>query len=167
MQSHHDHAGHGDALGTKSKLSKRYYWQSLDQDIAQYVRECRVCQQHNYAMGVQPGTLNPREVPQTPFHTMAIDYVGPVNTADENKYVITAVDAATRFIVTRALPSKCASHVIQFIEDEIVTKFGVPRTIISDNDSAFTSKTTNDYLHHHHIEHMLTVPYAPRNKRTW
>ncbi|KAL3234198.1 hypothetical protein MRX96_022635 [Rhipicephalus microplus] len=45
---------------------------------------------------------------------------------------------------------------------EIVTKFGVPRTIISDNDSAFTSKTTNDYLHHHHIEHTLTVPYAPR-----
>ncbi|KAL3209234.1 hypothetical protein MRX96_009232 [Rhipicephalus microplus] len=157
MQSHHDHAGHGDALRTKSKLSKRYYWQNI-----QYVRECWVCQQHNHATGVHPGTLNPREVPQTPFHTVAIDHVGPINTADENKYVITAVDAATRFIVTWAVPSKCASHVIQFIEKEIVTKFGVPRTIISDNDSAFTSKTTNDYLHHHHIEHTLTVPYAPR-----
>ncbi|KAL3189193.1 hypothetical protein MRX96_022026 [Rhipicephalus microplus] len=161
MQSHHDHAGHGDALRTKSKLSKRYYWQNIDQDIAQYVRECRVCQQHNHETGVQPGTLIPREVPQTPFHTVAIDHVGPINTADENKYVITAVDAATRFIVTRAVPSKCASQVIQFIEENIVTKFGVPRTIISDNDSAFMSKTTNDYLHHHHIEHTLTVPYAP------
>lgn len=132
----------------------------MDQDIVQYVRECHVCQQHNHATGVQPGTLNPREVTQTPFHTVAIDHVGPINTADENKYVITAVDAATRFIVTRAVPSKGASHVIQFIEEEIVTKFGVPRTMISD-DIAFTSKTMNDYLQHHHIEHTFTVPYAP------
>lgn len=50
---------------------------------------------------------------------------------------------------------------IQFIEEEIVTKFGVPRTIISDNDSAFMSKTTNEYLQHRHIEHTFTVPYAP------
>ncbi|KAL3200607.1 hypothetical protein MRX96_012891 [Rhipicephalus microplus] len=119
-------------------------WQNKNQDIAQYVRDCRVCQQHNHTTGVQPRTLNPREVSQTPFHTVAIDHVGPINTADENKYVLTAVDAATRFIVTRAVPSKCASHVIQFIEEEIATKFGVPKTIISDNDSAFTSKTTND-----------------------
>ncbi|KAL3218539.1 hypothetical protein MRX96_050687 [Rhipicephalus microplus] len=162
MQSHHDHAGHGDALRTKSKLPKRYYWQNMDQDMAQYVRECRVFPQHNHATDVQPGTLNPREMPQTPFHTVAIDHVGPLNTADENKYIITAVDSATRFIVTWAGLSKCASHVIQFIEEEIVIKFGVTRTIISDNDSAFTSMTMNDYLHHHHIEHTLTVPYAPR-----
>ncbi|KAL3177535.1 hypothetical protein MRX96_039100 [Rhipicephalus microplus] len=162
MQSHHDHAGHGDALRTKSKLSKRYYWQNMDQDIAQYVRECRVCQQHNHAIGVQLKTLNPRKVPQTPFHTVVIDHVGPINTADENKRVITAVHAATRFIFTRAVLRKCASHVIQFIEEEVVTKFGVQKTIISDNNSAFTSKTTNDYLHHHHIEYTLTVPYAPR-----
>ncbi|KAL3176809.1 hypothetical protein MRX96_039645 [Rhipicephalus microplus] len=162
MQSHHDHAGHGVALRMKSKLSERYYGQNMGQDIAQYVRECRGCQQHNHATGVQPGILNPREVPQTPFHTVAIDHVRSISTADENKYLIRTVDAATRFIVTRALPSKCASHVIQFIEEEIVTKFGVPRTIISDNDSAFTLKTTSDYLHHHHFEHTLTVPYAPR-----
>ncbi|KAL3175724.1 hypothetical protein MRX96_000915 [Rhipicephalus microplus] len=149
-------------LRTKSKLSKHYYWQNMDQGIVQYVRECRVCQQHNHATDIPPETLNPREGPQTPFHTVAIDHVGSINTADENKYVITAVDAATRFIVTRSVPSKCASHVIQFTEEEIVTQFGVPRTIISDNDCTFTSKTTNDYLHHHHIEHTLTVPHAPR-----
>lgn len=165
IQCHHNHAGHGDALRTKSKLSKRYYSQNMDQDIAKYVRECRTCQQHNHATGVQPGTLNPREVPRTPFHTVAIDHVGPINTADENKYFITAVDAATRFIVTRAVPSKSASHVIQFIEEDIVMKFGIPKAIISDNDSAFTSKTTNDYLQHRHIEHVFTVPYAPWTNR--
>ncbi|KAL3217400.1 hypothetical protein MRX96_032402 [Rhipicephalus microplus] len=143
-------------------ISNCYYWQNMDKDVAQYARECRVFPQHNHATDVQPGTLNPREMPQTPFHTVAIDHVGPLNTADENKYIITAVDSATRFIVTWAGLSKCASHVIQFIEEEIVIKFGVTRTIISDNDSAFTSMTMNDYLHHHHIEHTLTVPYAPR-----
>ncbi|KAL3190295.1 hypothetical protein MRX96_019829 [Rhipicephalus microplus] len=112
MQSHHDYAGHEEALRTKSKLSKRYYWQNMNQDIAQYVRECQVWRQHNHATSVQPGTLNPREVSQTPLHTVAIDHVGPINTADESKYAITAVDAATSSIVTRAVPRKCASHVI-------------------------------------------------------
>ncbi|KAL3186196.1 hypothetical protein MRX96_027927 [Rhipicephalus microplus] len=108
MQSHHDHAGHGDALRTKSKLSKCYYWQNMDQDIA----HCR----RSY---------------EVHCHTGSAEQV-------------------------------CIIYVIEFKEEEIVTKFGVPNNTIRDIDSAFTSKTTNDYLHHRHIEHTLTVPYAPR-----
>lgn len=38
------------------------------------------------------------------FHTVAIDHIGPINTADENKHFVTAADAARRFIVTWMVP---------------------------------------------------------------
>ncbi|KAM7299186.1 hypothetical protein ISCGN_019753 [Ixodes scapularis] len=104
LRSHHDDAGHGDALRTKSKLERRYHWSNMDRDITQYVRGCKICQQHHHATGVHPGTLNPRVIPTTPFDSVAIDHVGPINTDDENKYFITAVNLTTRFIVTRAVP---------------------------------------------------------------
>lgn len=70
---------------------------------------------------------------------------------------------ASRFIVTRAVPlSKSVSRVIQFIEEGIITKFGIVRAIISDNDRALMSRASSDHNEHRHIEQILTAFYTPQ-----
>lgn len=75
---------------------------------------------NNPALNVQPGTLNPRITPTTPFDLVAIDHVGLINPDNDNKYIITAEDLKNWFIVTRAMPDKYTADALQLIEEDIV-----------------------------------------------
>lgn len=74
-----------------------------------------------------------------------IDHLGPfVKSVENNSYVIVVVDAFTKFVFTKAVPNTRTGPVIQFL-NEIIEIFGVPRRIICDRGTAFTSKNFTEF----------------------
>ena len=86
-------------------------------------------------------------VPQVnlqPFEKWAIDSVGPINPPAKNsgaRYIITATDYLTRWAEAQPIKNCSAATAAKFILDNILSRFGCPRIIMSDQGSHFLNKT--------------------------
>jgi hypothetical protein len=80
-------------------------------------------------------------VVEAPFQQWGLDFIGKFNDNSSNGYswVITATDYFTKWV--EAIPTKSATEkvVMDFLEDRIITRFGVPSKIVTDNAKAFCS----------------------------
>lgn len=75
-----------------------------------------------------------------------MDLLGPFPPATgQRKYLIVAVDYFTKWIEAEPLATISDNQVKQFIWKNIITRFGVPRVLLSDNGRQFDSKPTKEY----------------------
>jgi hypothetical protein len=80
-------------------------------------------------------------VVEAPFQQWGLDFIGKFKDNSSNGYswVITATDYFTKWV--EVIPTKSATEkvVMDFLEDKIITRFGVPSKIVTDNAKAFCS----------------------------
>ena len=57
-----------------------------------------------------------------------------------NLYILLAVDYVSKWVEAIACPKNDASIVVRFIQRNILSRFGAPRTIISDEGRHFANK---------------------------
>ena len=74
-----------------------------------------------------------------PFEVLAWDFIGPMTTSADCKYLLVVVDYATRWV--EAEPVKSADHLYLLpIMEFLVTHYGVPWICISDRAQFFKSR---------------------------
>ena len=82
--------------------------------------------------------LRPIQV-ESPFQQWGLDFIGEINPSSlgQQKWIITATYYFTKCI--EAIPTRKATDIVimQFLEEHILSRFGVPRKLITDNASAF------------------------------
>ena len=74
---------------------------------------------------------------------------------------IVAVDYFTKWVEAKSYSKLGAKQVKEFIEDHIVTRFGTPHSIISDNGVQFQG-VTKQFLFENGIQHHKSSPYRPQ-----
>jgi len=162
MHIGYGHFGYPGLLGV---CQTRGWWPSMRQDLQRCVHECPECQvssrskQHQHPEAqfhqVNPGLK--------PFDKWAIDVVGPLPaTPNENRYIVTAIDYATGWPVAKAMPTRDAWRIAQFIYEEIFSHYGYPTELLSDNGMEFLSTIVEHLLAQLSTIHRLTTPYHPR-----
>jgi len=89
--------------------------------------------------------LHPIQVEQ-PFMRWGIDFIGPINPPSSagHRWILTATDYFTRWTEAVALKESNESVVLNFYCD-LVSRFGVPESIISDNALAFVGLRIIDW----------------------
>ena len=76
-----------------------------------------------------------------PFEKLALDFVGPISSMSrKRKYILVFMNYVTKWVETKALFRATEKSVVEFIYEEIFTWFGVPRKIVIDQGTQFTSK---------------------------
>ena len=53
--------------------------------------------------------------------------------------------------------SECTIEILQ----SLFTRYGIPRILVSDNDTQFTSETCNQFCKGNGIQYKLSAPYQP------
>ena len=71
------------------------------------------------------------------FYVCGIDFIRPFPSSYRNLYILLAVDYVSKLVEAIACPRNDASTVVGFIQRNILSRFGAPRTIISDEGSHF------------------------------
>ena len=62
-----------------------------------------------------------------PFEKWALDFVGPISPmSHKNKYILVCTDNITKRVEAKALFRATEKSVVEFIYEEIFTRFGVP-----------------------------------------
>nr|XP_023929373.1 uncharacterized protein LOC112040715 [Quercus suber] len=108
------------------------------------------------------GTLNPLFGPW-PFAQWGLDIVGPFSKAAGNrKYLLVGTDYFTKWVEAEPLANIRDADAQKFVWKNIITRFGVPHTLISDNGLQFDSKAFISYCNELGITNRYSTPTYPQ-----
>ena len=107
--------------------------------------------------------LKPVQV-EAPFQQWGLDIIREINTSSSghHRWIMTTTDYFTKWI--EAVPTRRATDavIIQFLEENILSRFGIPRKIIRDNAAAFKSKKMVNFCNKYHIHLGHLTAYYPQ-----
>eukprot|EP00253_Pinus_taeda_P006977 PITA_06977 len=165
LKSCHDEpcGGHFAAKQTTFKvLTLGYYWPSIFKDAKKYVKSCDICQRMGRPTATDEMPLQP-QVHLEPFDKWALDFIGPINpSSNGKKYILVCTDYVTKWAEAKALVRATEHTVVNFLFEEIFVRYGVPREIVTDQSTQFTSKLVKDVTDKYKIKHRKSTPYHPQ-----
>ncbi|XP_057518009.1 uncharacterized protein LOC130798929 [Amaranthus tricolor] len=126
-------------------LRSGYYWPSLREDAETLVKRCPECQYHSK---IERKPSNYLSIMQAvlPFDKWGMNLLGPFPPAKgQRKFIIVAIDYFTKYVEAEPLSSVTDNQVYQFIWRNIITRYDIPRVIITNNGRQFVSKNTTQY----------------------
>ena len=146
-------------------ITQGYWWPDMQKEAQKYVKKCDQCQRFAPNIHQLRGVLNPLSSPW-PFAQWGLDIVGPFPKAVRNKkYLLVRTDYFTKWVVTEPLANIRDVDVKRFIWKNIVTRFGVPYVLISDNGFQFDSKAFRKYCSNLGIKNRYSTPAYPQGNR--
>ena len=123
-------------------LKKLFWWSGLKKDVAEYVASCLTCQKAKIEHKRPGGLLQPLEVPEWKWDSIAMDFVsGLPRTTTGHEAIWVIVDRLTKsahFIPINMRYSM--DKLAQLYIKEVVRLHGVPSSVISDRDPRFLSR---------------------------
>ncbi|CAO1622711.1 unnamed protein product [Sympodiomycopsis kandeliae] len=135
-------SGHLGTAKTYARLQGLYWWPSMAKEVEEYVQSCASCQRNKSANRSAQALLRPINTPPTRWHTVTMDFTGPLPKTPEGYDMITAViDKFTKRL--HCYPSKTTDSAVDTATrffNHIIKLHGVPHVIISDRDPKFTSQ---------------------------
>ena len=128
--------GHLGVTRTFRKIAGQYYWEGMFKDIQAYIKACKQCQRLKPAHKVPVGKLKPLPQSTEPFEVVSMDFV-TLPQSEDYKYIFTIIDHFTRWAIAIPVINKEARTVALCLINEVVCRYGCPKTILSDNGSEF------------------------------
>jgi len=168
LEYFHDapHSGHLGIRKTLGRLTKRFYWIKMHEDIFNYVRSCTKCQSTKNPSEKPSGSLQPVRK-NGPWDMLTMDLMGPLPlTAKRNTQLLVVVDHFSKWVELFPLTNGTANKIASIIEREIFCRFGAPKSILTDNGTNFRSKCLHQLCKAWGIKQKFTSPYHPQANLT-
>lgn len=144
----------------KKILTEGFWWKGVREDIRSHIASCTDCQRYNIG---RKGFHPPRSVvADLPWDHVAVDLVTPLPLSSEGyDTLLVVVDVMTKFCILRTLKGKSMKTIAQAFW-ELMSTFGVPKILQSDNGSEFVNKLVSELTELNQIDHRTISAYNPR-----
>ena len=146
-------------------ITQGYWWPNMQREAQEYVRKCDQCQRFAPSIHQPRGYFNPL-FNSWSFAQWGLDIVRPFPKAMENKkYLLVGTDYFTKWVEAEPLTNIRDMDAKKFVWKNIVTRFGVPHVLISDNDLQFDNKMFRRYCGELGITNRYSTPTYPQGNR--
>ncbi|KAK8538753.1 hypothetical protein V6N12_034461 [Hibiscus sabdariffa] len=154
--------GHFGGNRTAGKiLQSGFYWPTLFKDAHAFAKACDRCQRMgNISRRNEMQLQNILEVEL--FDVWGIDLMGSFPSSHGDLYILLAVVYVSKWVEAIATPKNDAKTIMKFLHNNIFTRFGVHRALISDEGSQFDNKLTPKALQRYGVRHRITTAYHPQ-----
>ena len=148
----------GDRTLAHRAHTQGYYWPTMKSDAIDYVQKCDRCQRQAPVLRSPAQDLISISSPWS-FAQWGIDIVGllPITLA-QKKLLLVATDYFSKWIEAEAFASIKDKDVTQFIWKNIVCRFGIPRSIVSDNGPQFERWVYRNFCQELKIKNLYSTP---------
>jgi transposase InsO family protein len=123
-------------------LKERFWWYGMKRSIAEYVAICDTCQRVKAEHQRPAGLLQPLKIPEWKWEEITMDFIVGLPRTQKGYYSIwVVVDRLTK--VAHFIPvntTYSSARLAELYVSRIVCLHGVPKKIISDKGSQFTSR---------------------------
>jgi ribonuclease HI len=122
-------------------LKERFWWNNMKRDVAEYIAKCDVCSRVKAERQKPAGLLQPIKVPEWKWDQIGMDLItGLPRTKSGYDSIWVVVDRLTK--VAHFIPVKTtytSAKLADIYMKRIVCLHGVPKSIVSDRGTQFTS----------------------------
>jgi len=135
-------SGHMGEWKTLKRMKAHFYWPNLQKTVSEYVKSCDLCQRNKGTNQLPRGLLQALEIPDTRWETVTMDLITQLpRTKRGNTAVVVFVDKLSKMVHYAATRTEVtAPELAEIFLDTVVKHHGIPKSIVSDRDSRFTSK---------------------------
>ena len=155
------HSGYHKAY---NRLASVYFWPRMSREIKKFITTCDICQRAKIKKHAPYGLLKSIPIPSRPFEVITMDFIPELpKTAKGYDNVLVIVDKLTKFgifiptDITLSTPDAA-----KLVFENVFSKFGIPRQIIADRDSKWTSDFWKEICEQLKIKRALTTAYHPQ-----
>ena len=154
--------GHFSSKKTAAKILQcGFYWPTIFKDTYAFCKTCENCQKLGSISRKHMMPLNPILVIEI-FDCWGIDFMGPFPPSFGFLYILVAVDYVSKWV--EAIPCRQNDHkvVVKFLKENILSRFGIPRAIISDGGKHFCNRPFESLMKKYGITHKVSTSYHPQ-----
>ena len=157
------YGGHFRSKKTTHKvLQSGFFWLSLFKDSHQHVQNCDRCQRVGNTSRINEIPLNNIQEVEI-FNVWGIDFMGPFPPLFGKLYILLTVNYVSKWVEAIATEKNDTKTVVQFIHRNILTRFGAPRCLLSDEMSHFCNRVFASLLEKYNVRHAKSLPYHPQS----
>ena len=150
LQSEHDSqiAGHFGMDKTTELIRWNFWWPSIIKEIEEDVKSCPDCQKNKVQRHKQYGLLSPLELPYVPWQSIVMGFITDLPLSNGCTELWVVIDRFTKMAHFISLKdnAKTTVNLARRFAKEIWRLNGLPRDIVSDRDSRFTSSISKEFL---------------------
>eukprot|EP00253_Pinus_taeda_P031606 PITA_31606 len=134
-----------------------YYWPTLFRDTHEYVRKCQSCRTTSGRQRKLAFPLQPVNIEQL-FEQWGLDILGEItpHSSKQHRYILTATDYFTKWLEANTLKTANSEAIIEFIDQFVITRFGVPNALIFYNAYYFYGNSIFEFA----IKRGFTLKYS-------
>ena len=87
--------------------------------------------------------------------------IDPINPSASNghRFILVAIDYFTKWIEANSFANVTAKNVARFIRRDIISRYGAPQAVITDNGSNLNNRVVDGVLDAFNIRHLNSSPY--------
>ena len=153
--------GHLGRSKTEQQVRQRAYWPNWRTQVAMELKRCTACAQYHRGKAPRQTLLHPFTAGE-PFEVIAVDVTGKhPRSARGNEYIITATDIFSKWSEAFPVRVHTAPVVAKVLVDNLFSRFGMPKRILTDQGPEFESELFKELCFHMGIEKIRTTPYKP------
>ena len=159
-------AGHPGTCRTKLAVEKDFWWPSMNKHIQEYVKGCATCQSTKPRTNQAKPPLYPipPEHYETPFGTIALDFITklPESNGYDTILTITDHDCSKGALFFPCKETITAEEVAELYGKQVFPHYGIPQKVIADRDPRFTGKVTTMLCKQLGIKQNMSTAYHPQ-----
>ena len=160
-------AGHPGAATVRLAANRQFFWKGMHGDIKDFVARCQVCQRTKKSNVPTAGPYTALPVPSSVFEVIGTDVVGGF---PEVTFEGRAVDSILTFVchLSRAcvlVPvhnTLTSASYAELLVRHVALRFGMPKIVVSDRGSIFTSGLVSALADQLGVELRFTTSYRPQ-----
>lgn len=137
-------------------------------DSKAFVKKYNLCQRMGRPSHRDDLPLHPVKALQ-PFEKWEVDFLGliaPVARHSQARYIITAIEYFTSWAEAILVKDCTAKTTGRFIFENIISRFGCPEIMTSDQGTHFINATIRYLLENFMVQHHKSIPYHPQANGT-
>ena len=166
LKQHHDHelAGHPGRERTLELIKRNFYWPQQRQYVNRYVDNCDTCRRIKPTRHAPFGLLKPLKPPDRPWNSLSMDFVTglPKARGSDINAIWVVVDRMTKMAHFVPVPDTITPEGLAKVFLGYIFKYhGLPKEIISDRGSVFTSRFWTEITRLLKIKKNLSTAYHP------
>ena len=154
-------AAHQGIDRTYARLSTSYFWPRMYSDVIDYVRSCETCQKVKVSQRQAQGLLGNRIV-EHPWCTVATDVMEFPRSKSGYCYLVVFQDLFSKWIEICPLRRATGPLIREAFEDLVVSRWGTPRILHSDNGTEYINKVMADLATEYGIRLTTSPVYRPQ-----
>ncbi|KAA0043304.1 Retrotransposable element Tf2 [Cucumis melo var. makuwa] len=130
--------GHLGFLKTYKRMNGEIHWMGMKNDVKKYVEQCEICQRNKTEALAPAGLLQPLPLPNLILEDWTMDFIEGLPKAGGYDSIMVIVDRLSKMahFITLKHPFTAKQVAEKFVE-EIISKHGIPNSIVTDRDKIF------------------------------